>query len=63
MLNKEVEEKTYEEYIEILQKQHEDLLERAKTEPISWVEIMSPIQKIYNLAMNRYQSYLKDKEK
>lgn len=60
MLDKE--EKTFEEYVEIYKQQHLDLLERAKTEPISWVEIMRPIQIIYNLTMNQYHSYMKQKD-
>lgn len=45
---------TFEELVKKYEKEHLDLIERSKTEPISWVEIMRPVQLIYNLSMNKY---------
>jgi hypothetical protein len=42
---------TFEEIVEHYKQEYLDLVERAKTESISTIELMKPLQMIYNLAM------------
>jgi hypothetical protein len=54
-------QKTYKKICEFHEKQYKQLLERSKTEPISFVEILKPLQMIYNYTVIEFENYMHNK--
>lgn len=53
--------KNYKEVCEYYEKQHKDLLERSKTEHISFIEIMKPLQMIHNYSFIEFKKLLNNR--
>jgi hypothetical protein len=53
--------KNYKEVCEYYEKQYKDLLERSKTEYISFIEIIKPLQMIHNYSFIEFKKLLNNR--
>ena len=58
---KENEQRTYKKICEFHEKQYKELLERSKTESISFVEILKPLQMIHNYSFIEFKKLLNNR--
>ena len=54
-------QRAYKKIYEFHEKQYKELLERSKTESISFVEILKPLQMIYNYTVIEFENYMYNK--